>query len=215
MVKVRDRIGTRCEESTCIKQASFAMDGDCYPKFCKDHRQANMINIRDQRCRAAGCSRGASFAATGGERGQFCSEHKGNNMVSTPRRSQCMVPGCTSRELIYVIDGQQLPKFCVGHRGPDCLLLHPTNIGATEGSNILPNVYHPGTTDQLRGPRRRVDGEKISDQEPGSSKHPRRMEHPGPNQAAATRRLLPLQALLLHGQQLRKKWEALTTNGKA
>lgn len=77
---------TRCEEPTCIKQASFAMDGDRYPKFCKDHRQANMINIRNQRCMATGCSRGASFAATGGERGQFCSEHKGENMVNTRRR---------------------------------------------------------------------------------------------------------------------------------
>ncbi|CAN0476558.1 unnamed protein product [Ectocarpus sp. 8 AP-2014] len=53
------------------------MNGDRYPKFCNDHRQANIINIRNQRCRAAGCSRGASFAATGGERGPFCSEHKG------------------------------------------------------------------------------------------------------------------------------------------
>lgn len=80
------RTRTRCEESTCIKQASFAMDGDRYPMFCNDHRQAKMINTRNQRCRAAGCSRGASFAATGGERGQFCSEHKGKNMVNTRRR---------------------------------------------------------------------------------------------------------------------------------
>ncbi|CAB1108202.1 unnamed protein product [Ectocarpus sp. CCAP 1310/34] len=126
MVKVRDRIGTRGEESACIKQASFAMDGGRYPKFCNDHRQENMINIRNQRCRAAGCSKGASFAATGGERGQFCSEHKGKNLVNTRRRrSRCMAPGCTSRGLIYVIDGQQLPKSCVGHRGPDFLLPHP------------------------------------------------------------------------------------------
>ncbi|CAN0509320.1 unnamed protein product [Ectocarpus sp. 8 AP-2014] len=105
------------------------MDGDRYPRFCNDHRQANMINIRNQRRRAAGCSRGASFVATGGERGQFCTSTRGNNMVNTRRRrSRCMAPGCTSREMIYVIDGQQLPKFRVGHRGPDNLLPHPTNM---------------------------------------------------------------------------------------
>ncbi|CAN0358675.1 unnamed protein product, partial [Hapterophycus canaliculatus] len=41
---------TRCEEATCIKQASFALEGDRYPKFCKDHRHRDMVNIRNQRC---------------------------------------------------------------------------------------------------------------------------------------------------------------------
>ncbi|CAN0479309.1 unnamed protein product, partial [Ectocarpus sp. 12 AP-2014] len=91
-----------------VHEASFACDGRRpLPQVLQRPRQANMINIRDQRCRAAGCSRGASFAATGSERGQFCSEHKGKNMVNTRRRrSRCMAPGCTSREQIYVIDGQ-------------------------------------------------------------------------------------------------------------
>ncbi|CAM9119384.1 unnamed protein product, partial [Ectocarpus fasciculatus] len=151
MVKVRDRIGTRCEESTCIKQASFAMDGDRYPKFCKEHRQANMVNIRNQRCMAPGCTRGASFAATGGERGQFCSEHKEENMVNTRRRSRCIAPGCTSREPIYVIDGQQLPKYCAGHRGPDFLRPHPTN----KAQCVLPECTRPLTL-AARGEEQRL-----------------------------------------------------------
>lgn len=76
---------TRCEEATCIKQASFAMEGDRYPKFCKDHRQEDMINIRNHRCIAPGCSRGASFAVSG-SRGQYCSEHKAAGMINTRRR---------------------------------------------------------------------------------------------------------------------------------
>ena len=78
---------------TCVKQASFAMDYERYPRFCKDHKQEVMVNIRNHRCLTPGCSRGASFAMAGNRRGVYCGEHKLPGMVSTRRRWEALARG--------------------------------------------------------------------------------------------------------------------------
>lgn len=77
---------TRCEEVTCVKQASFAVEGERYPRFCKSHKHGDMINIRNTRCKHAECPRGASFAKVGERHGVYCSQHKEEGMVNTRRR---------------------------------------------------------------------------------------------------------------------------------
>ncbi|CAM9562168.1 unnamed protein product, partial [Sphacelaria rigidula] len=76
----------RCEEPTCSKQASFAEEGNRHIRFCKDHKNLGMVNIRSNRCLAPGCQRGASFSQLGSRRGIFCGLHRTDGMISTRRR---------------------------------------------------------------------------------------------------------------------------------
>eukprot|EP00903_Cladosiphon_okamuranus_P018855 g17343.t1 len=179
MVKVRDNVGTRCEEETCIKQASFAMEGDRYPKFCKDHRKEEMINIRNHRCISAGCSRGASFAVSG-SRGQFCSEHKAAGMVNTRRRNRCIAPGCTSREPIYVIEGQHIPKFCANHGGPGMHLPYPTltprEDHTLQGCDRALELVAPGEAPQRHSAAHNMESQQH--QEAKEPQHQQRVQEP-------------------------------------
>lgn len=141
-------------------------DGNARPKILTSSSSFAATTTTTTQGRAVVAARGNS---SGG--GSYIRQDGGidPNHDRLPPHSQPRDAGISSASPPGAWRGARIPRA----------LRYADTSGAQDGSSIPPNAYHAGTTEQLRNPPRRFDGKRFNDQQPASSKHPRRMEHPG------------------------------------
>lgn len=86
---------TLCKIDECIKNAIYNLPGNT-PKFCKYHKDSNMINTRDKKCNFDGCYKYPSFNFQGLSK-KFCSGHAKLGMVNLNSTI------CTANFIAYTI----------------------------------------------------------------------------------------------------------------
>ena len=71
-----------CEHVGCNTIPTYNFSGQTKAKFCKQHKQPNMINVKDKTCEYVGCNTQPTYNLPGQTKARFCSEHKQPNMVN-------------------------------------------------------------------------------------------------------------------------------------
>ena len=106
----------RCEYSHCNKHPVYNNEGEVVGRFCVEHKEPQMVNIRSKRCQHPGCTTEPVYNNTGELRGCFCAEHKEPQMVNV-RCKRCQHPGCNKRPS-YNNEGKVSGRFCAEHKHP-------------------------------------------------------------------------------------------------
>ena len=80
-----------CGRDDCpVKYPVFNILGQSKGRFCKEHAEPGMVDVKNTRCHSAGCSIRPTFDVVGGK-GRFCKEHAEPGMVDVKNRrcEQC------------------------------------------------------------------------------------------------------------------------------
>ena len=136
MVDVRNK---RCEMKGCLKIPSYNFEGHS-PKFCKDHKDDNMVNVVSKRCRAEGCLKQACYNYAG-EKPKFCKNHKHVKMVNCVT-NRCVMLGCFIIPS-YNYEGEK-PKFCKSHKADLMVYVLYNKRCAFEGCLTQPSYNFEG-----------------------------------------------------------------------
>ena len=51
----------KCVEEVCKKQPTFNFPGEQNPKFCSNHKKADMVNVVSKKCIEEGCNKIPAF----------------------------------------------------------------------------------------------------------------------------------------------------------
>ena len=100
-----DKYKPVCE--SCLKSATFNAPGEKAPRFCKDHKEENMINVRSKMCGGCGRVQG-SFGYTKNE--LFCKSCSKDDMKNM-RATLCSK--CDLKFPAYNFKGQKKGLFCL------------------------------------------------------------------------------------------------------
>ncbi len=73
-----------CQFSNCTRSASFNYAGQKSRKFCKQHKEENMVPVSVKLCKQ--CHKHASFGLAEGPRSIFCAKHKLETMIHSSVR---------------------------------------------------------------------------------------------------------------------------------
>lgn len=115
MVPIKCR---RCLKCTNLGSYNHPNDND---KYCKDHKEPEMINNRVRICEDKNCEKQASIGYPGNFPSR-CREHSCEGMIYTPLK-KCKKGGCSSFATYGRI--KTLTKFCEEHKGEeDRSLIH-------------------------------------------------------------------------------------------
>jgi hypothetical protein len=93
----------------------FNIEGASSGRFCAQHKESNMVDVKSKRCESMGCTSSPSFNIEGASAGRFCSTHKESNMVDV-KSKHCESIGCTSLTPSFNIEGSSLGRFCQQHK---------------------------------------------------------------------------------------------------
>ena len=110
MVDVTGRKCT-CAHPGCTKQPSFNVLG-CKAKFCAEHKEIGMVNVKTKHCEHPGCTKQPNFNVLG-NKPKFCAEHKEGGMVDVTGK-RCEHLGCTKHPSFNVLGSKA--KFCASHK---------------------------------------------------------------------------------------------------
>ena len=108
-----------CNVDGCETRAYFNIEGSTHGRFCAQHKEANMIDVKSKRCEAIECtSLNPVFNIEGSRQGRFCRKHKEPNMVDV-KSKRCESIGCTSLNPVFNIEGASTGRFCAKHKETD------------------------------------------------------------------------------------------------
>ena len=96
----------------CDKHPSFGEEGTRNRRFCSEHKQEGMVNVRHRRCEVEGCDRRPSFGAEDA-RARFCSDHKQEGMQNVANK-RCEMEGCNKHPSFG--DKGTTRRFCSKHK---------------------------------------------------------------------------------------------------
>jgi hypothetical protein len=106
-----------CERDECNKEASFAEIGCIRARFCKHHKEHDMVDVKSKKCERDGCKKRASFAEKGCIRARFCTHHKEHDMVNV-KSKKCEIEGC-QKQPSFAEKGSTRARFCKYHKEHD------------------------------------------------------------------------------------------------
>eukprot|EP00752_Nemacystus_decipiens_P003145 g2912.t1 len=101
----------RCEHSGCSKWPLYAFEGE-KAKYCSQHKDEGMVDVRSRRCQEPSCTRQPSFGFEH-QKPRFCAAHKDVGMVDVVSR-RCEETDCRRRPL-YGHEGEK-GRFCSYHK---------------------------------------------------------------------------------------------------
>ncbi len=101
-----------CE--TCGIVAIFNIEGENWGRFCKIHKEINMVNVRSKTCAYSGCKKQPTYNYEGETRVKFCYIHKEDNMVNV-RDKTCEYENC-KKIPSFNNEGETKGKFCSIHK---------------------------------------------------------------------------------------------------
>ena len=70
-----------------MKQPCFNVPGCKSGRFCSEHKEEGMVDLKHNTCEHHGCMKRPSFNVPGSKACRFCSEHKEEGMVKNKRRA--------------------------------------------------------------------------------------------------------------------------------
>ena len=114
-----------CKHEGCKKHAIYNFEGEP-PRYCGEHKEKGMVDVKNQRCEHAGCkSLNPTFNFEGEKKGKFCSKHKEKGMVDVKNR-RCERVGCKSLNPVFNFEGEKKGKFCSKHKEKGMVdVIHP------------------------------------------------------------------------------------------
>ena len=131
----RKHYNKTCEFDGCNKQPKFNISGEKHPRFCVEHKEIGMIDIKTKTCEFNGCTKIPNFNIQGQKQPKFCCEHKENNMINIMKKT-CEFIGCTKIPLFNISDQKQ-GKFCVVHKENNMInVIHTTCINCNTIANF-------------------------------------------------------------------------------
>ena len=110
----------KCKYDGCTSYPVFNVSGETKGRFCSQHKEVGMVDVKNKRCEYDGCTSRPVFNVSGETKGRFCSGHKEVGMVDV-KNKRCEHDGCTSRPS-YGYPGQP-SSFCAIHK-VDSTMLH-------------------------------------------------------------------------------------------
>ncbi len=103
-----------CE--TCGINAIYNKEGETWGRFCKTHKEINMVNIRDKTCIHPGCNKQPAYNKQGETKRLYCNYHKEPGMVNV-KSKKCIYPGCKIQP-VYNKEGETEGLYCNNHKEP-------------------------------------------------------------------------------------------------
>jgi hypothetical protein len=106
---------TICEFEGCKTESSFNFKG--YPrKFCKKHKEPNMLNVKDFTCIFENCINPAYYNYKDQTHKLYCLEHKLDNMINVKTKS-CEYKEC-AKQPCFNYKNNKIGKYCFEHKEP-------------------------------------------------------------------------------------------------
>ena len=127
----------------CGKYAVFNIRGETKGRFCVEHKEPHMVNVRDKTCETDGCNTRPNYNILGETKGRFCVEHKEPNMVDVKNKT-CESDGC-DKQPAYNIPGDTKGRFCAEHKEPHMVDVKNKTC-ETDGCDKIPVYNIPGDT---------------------------------------------------------------------
>ena len=104
---------TKCH---CGKYATYNIRGKT-ARFCYEHKEPNMVNVKDKTCESDGCQTLPTYNIRGEIKARFCAQHKEPNMVNVKSKT-CKMDGC-EKQPTYNTRGENKARFCAEHKEPN------------------------------------------------------------------------------------------------
>ena len=98
---------------SCGKRSSFGVTGTKIGKYCAEHAQSRMVNVRNIKCRTEGCGKRPSFGVAGTKTGENCAQHALEGMIDV-RNRKCRTEGCGKRSS-FGVAGTKTEEYCAQH----------------------------------------------------------------------------------------------------
>jgi hypothetical protein len=108
-------ISKRCQKEGCNKQPTFNFEGEIQVKYCKEHAEDGMIDMKHKSCQKEGCNTRPSYGYCG-QVPIFCAKHRDLH---------------TDKNLLY----KQPKRKCIGNDEEDCKSI--AEYGKTEPIHCL------------------------------------------------------------------------------
>ncbi len=103
----------RCKAADCKKHASFgAVSGAA--EFCKAHKLAGHVNVRDKKCIHPGCSKIPHYGDVSDGIVAYCATHKMSNHIDL-KNKRCIHPNC-SKQPHYGDVSDGIAAYCATHK---------------------------------------------------------------------------------------------------
>ncbi len=123
-------MGKKCEYNDCDKYASYNVINE-KPKFCFDHKQENMVNVKHKKC--IKCNKIPYYNLPNQKIGLYCDEHKLADMVNI-KSIICKHKSCTT-QASYNLPNKKIPLYCSIHKLPD--MVHLNHVCKFDGCTLL------------------------------------------------------------------------------
>jgi hypothetical protein len=81
----------RCEYENCNKKPYFNLEGELAPRFCSEHKDIGMVNVKKQK-QCEKCTKQPNFNFYGEHVPRFCNEHRDHGMVNVKKAKQIHAP---------------------------------------------------------------------------------------------------------------------------
>lgn len=96
----------------CSYKAYYNNNNEEIPKYCRDHKLENMINIYRKKCIYENCNQKAYYNNIGFHP-KYCSDHKLDNMVNVIFK-KCIIKDCKQRA--HYNNYGESPIYCIEHK---------------------------------------------------------------------------------------------------
>ena len=103
-----------CEHAECNKQPFFNHEGETTARFCGEHKEDGMVNVKSKTCENVNCKKIPVFNHEGETTARFCNEHKEDGMVDV-KNKKCENVNC-KKQPIYNHEGETTARFCGEHK---------------------------------------------------------------------------------------------------
>jgi len=107
-------LGNVCEDSMCFKRPTFSNEDDENARFCTDHKEIGMIDIKNKTCIYKGCRTRPTFNSPGESSAIYCLLHKQAGMIDVISIT-CIYKGCRTRPT-FNSPGESSAIYCLLHK---------------------------------------------------------------------------------------------------
>ena len=142
-----------CE--TCGIVAIFNIEGENWGRYCKSHKEINMVDVKNKKCIYPGCKTKPNFNREGETKGLYCSVHKEPGMIDI-KNKLCIHPGCKTVSN-FNKEGETKALYCSIHKLDDMVNVKSKNC-IYPGCKTLPNFNKEGETKGLYCSIHKEDG---------------------------------------------------------
>lgn len=105
---------SKCIETGCKTVSCFGITkGEVL--YCKKHKRAEMIDVKNRICNFEGCTTTCPAFGEKGGIGTHCKKHKSENMIDV-KTKRCESTGCESLAPVFNLKGEKRGRFCLIHK---------------------------------------------------------------------------------------------------